>query len=313
MDLSQRETSTSGLQRNPGPSWGYGFMRLCDRLLPEFIFKPLRAIGTMIAMASMQEQTRHSREYLSIVLPRPPGTRDVFRHFFAFEESLMAKLRVANGRDIPCEFDPSAVAFKAWLAGGSPVLLGTFHVGASDMLGFQIGSHERRRVHLLRHRVANSHDTERLAEISGGCVQFIWGNEPSEMIFALKSAAESGDAIAMQCDRIENARQTADFEFLGARRIFPITIYRLALVLGRPVILTVGVPLGSGRSRLYGSPRFDLVPGEGRAEAIARGRAHFQGFLRMVERLLRERPYLWFNFIPLNPPAGAGAAGAPDA
>jgi predicted LPLAT superfamily acyltransferase len=282
-------------------------------MLPEFAFMPLRAAGTMIAMAFMHGQRRHSREYLSIVLPRPPGTWDVFRHFFAFEESLMAKLRVANGRDIPCEYDPSAVAFKAWLAGGGPVLLGTFHVGASDMLGFQIGCHERRRIHLIRHRVANSRDTERLAEISGGLVEFIWGNEPLEMIFALKSAAESGDAIAMQCDRIENARQTADFEFLGARRLFPITIYRLALILGRPVILTVGVPLGSGRSLLYGTPRFDLVPGEDRGEAIARGKVHFQGFLRMVERLLRERPYLWFNFIPLNPPAGAGAAGAPDA
>ena len=32
----------------------------------------------------------------------------------------------------------------------------------------------------------------------------------------------------------------------------------------------------------------------------------------MVEGLLRERPYLWFNFIPLNPAAGAGAGVATD-
>jgi hypothetical protein len=71
--------------------------------------------------------------------------------------------------------------------------------------------------------------------------------------------------------------------------------------------MTVGVPLGRGRSLLYGTPRFELIPGEGRREALTRARAHFQEFLRTVERILRERPYLWFNFIPLNPAAKPGA------
>jgi predicted LPLAT superfamily acyltransferase len=300
-------SSTDRLARNPGPDWGYGFLRLCDRLLPEFLFRPIRFSGTMVAMALMPVQRRHSREYLTQVLAHRPTTWDVFRHFLAFEEALMGKLRVGNGRDIPCLYDPSAAAFEAWMAEGGPVLLGTFHIGASDMLGFQIGSHEGRRVHIVRRRVGNSHDTERLAEVSHGCVQFIWGNAPSELIFAMKAAADTGEPIALQCDRIENARQTMDFEFLGARRSFPITIYRLALVLDRPVIMTVGVPLGRGRSLLYGTPRFELIPGEGRREALTRARAHFQEFLRTVERILRERPYLWFNFIPLNPAAKPGA------
>ncbi len=310
--MTTPETRVADGPRNPGPDWGYGFLLGCDRLLPEGLFRPLRAAGTWVALAFMHAQRRHSREYLALVLPEAPTLRDVFRHFFACEEALMAKLRVANGLDIPCEFDPSAAAFEAWLAGGGPFLLGTFHIGASDMLGFQIGCHEKRRVYLVRRRVGNSGDTERLSRISGGCVRFIWGNEASELVFGLKAAADTGDAIALQCDRIENARQMEDFEFLGARRSFPTTIYRLARVLGRPVILTVGVPLPGGRSRLYGTPLFGLVAGEGRDAMRARAREHFQGFLRMVEGLLRERPYLWFNFIPLNPAAGAGAGVATD-
>jgi predicted LPLAT superfamily acyltransferase len=307
MDMTEPEKKTGTLPRNPGPSWGYGFLRWCDRLLPEFLFKPLRALGTAIALSVMPSQRRHSRDYLSVVLRRPPTARDIFRHFFAFEESLMAKLRVANGRDIPCVYDPSASAFEAWMNSGGPILLGTFHLGVSDMLGFQIGSHEKRRVHIVRRRVGNSHDTEGLAEIGGGCVQFIWANEPSELVFALKAAADSGEAIAMQCDRIENALQTDAFEFLGTRRRFPITIYRLALIFERAVILTVGVPESGGGSRLYGSPRFEGIAGESRREALERGKAHFQEFLRTVERLLRKQPYLWFNFIPLNPPVDAEA------
>ena len=233
--MTQAGTRAADGRRNPGPDWGYGFLLACDRVLPEGLFRPLRAAGTMVALAFMPAQRRHSREYLALVLPARPTLRDVFRHFFACEEALMAKLRVANGLDIPCEFDPSASAAEAWFAGGGPILLGTFHVGASDMLGFQIGCHEKRRIHLVRRRVGNSGDTERLSAAGGGYVQFIWGNEASELVFGLKAAADSGDAIALQCDRIENARQTEEFEFLGARRSFPTTIYRLARVLGRPV------------------------------------------------------------------------------
>jgi predicted LPLAT superfamily acyltransferase len=284
---------------------------LCDRLLPEFIFKPLRIAGTIVAWVFMPAQRRHSREYLSAVLPRPPTAGDVFRHFFAFEEALMEKLRIANGRDIPCDYDPTGTALEAWLTGGGPILLGTFHVGVSDMLGFQLGCREKRRVYIVRRRVENSHDTDSLAEISGGCVHFIWANDPFELIFALKEAAGSGDAIAMQCDRVENALRTEAFEFLGARRLFPMTIYRLAHVLRRPVILAVGVVATGGRSRLYGSPRFEALAGESRPQALERAKAHFQEFLALVERLLRRQPYIWFNFIPLNPVAGSETARRP--
>ena len=323
----------AGVPRNPGPSWGYQFLRLSDRVLPEAVYRPLRALGTAVAMAGMPAQRRHSRDYLAIVLGRPPTWRDVFRHFFAFEEALMLKLRVANGRAVPCDCAPSGQAFRDWLATGGPVLLGTMHVGVSDMLGFQLGGQvnpartpppsgpggppvgleggvatgEKRRVYLVRQRVGNSHDTEQLAARFGNWLRFIWVNDPDEMLFALKTAAATGDAIALQCDRVEFSTRTEAFDFLGARRLFPVTIYHLARIFDRPVILTVGLPTPAGRSRLYGSPRFDPVPGEPRSVARARAHEHFQGFLRQVEGLLREQPYLWFNFTPLNPPAPAGA------
>jgi len=338
----------AGAPRNPGPSWGFQFLRIGDRVLPEVVYRPLRALGTAIAMAGMPAQRQHSRAYLATVLGHPPTLGDVFRHFFAFEEALMLKLRVANGRAVPCDCTPSGQPFLDWLATGGPVLLGTMHVGVSDMLGFQLGGQVnsarnsqpsdmgettmprlpagtggtdvppvgleckisakgKRRVYLVRQRVGNSHDTERLAARFGDWLRFIWVNDPGEMLFALKTAAATGDAIALQCDRVEFATRTEAFDFLGARRLFPVTIYHLARIFDRPVILTVGLPTPAGRSRLYGAPRFDLVPGEPRGAARARAHEHFQNFLRQVEGLLREQPYLWFNFAPLNPPAPAGA------
>lgn len=289
--------------RNPGPSWGYRFFRWCDRLIPEVIFRPMRLAGTAVALAVMRTPRQHSREYLRAVLGRPPTRREVFQHFFAFTESLLLKLRVINGRPHRCDLAQDSIGFREWLHDGYPVLIGTFHVGPSDLLGFMLGSRERRLVHLVRLRVGNSHDTEQLAAQGRDYVHFIWVNDPRESLFALKTAAESGGAIALQCDRLEFSARAEAFEFLGARRMFPFTIYELARLFQRPVILSFGVQESAERSVLHDSPVYRPVAGESREAGRARAREHFQTFLRRLETTLRAQPYLWFNFIPLNPPA----------
>jgi predicted LPLAT superfamily acyltransferase len=304
-------SSVKRTARNPGPSWGYWFLRECDRILPEAVFRPLRGIGTAIAMAGMPDQRRCSREYLALVLRRPPGWSDVWRHFFAFEEALMVKLRVINGRPHRIVYGPGAEEFRTWLEGGGPALLGTFHVGVSDLLGCQIGGYGSQHVYVVRRRVGNSHDVKKLAERFGGRLHFVWVNEPDEMIFALKEAAATQAAIALQCDRCEFAARSEEFEFLGARRRFPFTIYHLALIFDRPVLLSVGLSESPALAVLHASTRFEPRPGEPRAEALQRARIHFQAFLRQLEELLFQQPYQWFNFIPLNPPAAAPAAPRP--
>lgn len=293
--------------RNPGPCWGYHFLRSCDHLLPKLIFKLLRAAGTWIALACMPSQRQHSRDYLRITLGREPTLYDVFRHFFTFEEALMLKLSVANGRPHTPVVAPGSEHFVEHLRSGQRALLGTFHVGHSDLLGFVLGPRERHRVFMVRQRVANSHDTEILAKRSGGWLQFIWVNEPENLLFALKEAVATGGSIAMKCDRIEFSSKTESFEFLGARRIFPFTIYHLALIFKMPVLLSVGVPGEANTSILHSSPLWEPAPATGKTVNLASARTHFQNFLHQLEKLLREDPYLWFNFTALNPteaPAG---------
>lgn len=302
---NEPELASPGPHRNPGPSWGFQFLRRADRLLPEVVFRPLRAVGTWIALAGMPAQRRNSRAYLAQVLPRLPTLLDVFRHFFAFEESLMLRLRLANGLEVPCDYAPDAGAFRDWMEQGGSMLLGTFHVGCSDMLGYQLGGFGSRPVYLVRWRVANSHDTEALAAKFGGQVRFIWVNERTDLLFRLKAAAEEESTIALQCDRAEFSARAEAFEFLGARRLFPFAIYHLAIIFDRPVILTVGFRAGAQRTRLHASPLFRRRPEESRAAALERAREHFQDFLRKLEGLLREQPYSWFNFVPLNPVAPA--------
>jgi len=288
--------------RNPGPSGGYRFLRCCDRIFPEALYKPLRAMGTWVAMWAMPKQRKHSRDYLALVLDRPVTSRDVFRHFFAFEEVLMLRLRVINGTRHGGKLAPGAEEFGEWMQTNRPALLGTFHIGTSDLLGFLMGGLEKHRTYLVRQRVGNSHDTEQLGRLFGEHIRFVWVNKPEEMLFALKDAATARDgSIALQCDRVDYSSRTALFDFLGAKRLFPITIYHLSQIFDLPVLLSIGLPSpDSAISFLYSSPIFKPQPGESRAVAMTRAREHFQTFLNQVEMLLKEHPYQWFNFLPLN-------------
>jgi predicted LPLAT superfamily acyltransferase len=134
-------------------------------------------------------------------------------------------------------------------------------------------------------------------------VTFIWVNEPENLLFALKDAIAAGGSVALKCDRLEFSAKNEAFEFLGARRLFPFTIYHLALIFQRPVVLCVGLPARPGLSIVHSSPLFRPVPSAGRAVNLAQARAHFQEFLTRLEGFLRDDPLLWFNFTPLNPPA----------
>ena len=293
--------------RNPGPSWGYRFLQTCDRIVPEMIFRPARMVGTWIALMNMPAQRRHSRNYLRVMLGREPTHREVFRHFFAFEEVLMLKLRVAGGCPHRGVLADDATDFRRFIDSGEAALLGTFHLGHSDLIGFLLGGGEKRRVSMIRQRVGNSRDTEQLGELFAEWISFIWVNETDNLLFALKDAVAAGDSIALKCDRVEFSARTAAFRFLGARRLFPFTIYNVALIFNLPVLLAFGVPGRPGESVVHGSPRWTPDPALNREQNLSRARDHFQGFLERVEALLRANPYWWFNFIELNPEEKASA------
>lgn len=288
--------------RNPGPSWGFRFITTCDALLPEFLFRPIRYLGTWASLALMPAQRAHSRAYLTALLGRPPSLRQVFRHFFAFEEFLLLRLRVARGHAHRGDLASDASGFRELLKTGEPALLGTFHIGHSDLTGFLLGRQEQRPVHMVRQRVGNSHDVEILGAQFAEWVKFIWVNDAENLLFALKDAVNAGGSVALKCDRVDFSAKTEAFQFLGARRIFPFTIYHLALIFRRPVVLSVGLPLRPGHSIVHSSPLF-RPDDAGKTANLERARAHFQEFLARIEGFLREDPSMWFNFLPLNPVA----------
>jgi predicted LPLAT superfamily acyltransferase len=292
------------LLRNPGPSWGYGFLLWAERWWPRWFFRPLLMAGTWVGVACMPGQRAHSRAYLAVVLGRPPRLTEVWRHFFAFANFLMLKLRAGRGASVRCVLEPeNEAAFEALLGSGRPALFGTFHFGGSDLLGYLLGARGRH-VSIIRLRVGNSDDTRLLGERFGGQVSFLWINDPANLLFDLKAAIEAGESLALKCDRLEFSAKAEPFRFLGARRLFPFTIYHLAILFDRPVVFCTAVPgTAEDELRVFASPVFTPDPAVGREANTAAARAHFQAVLVQLETLVRQHPFLWFNFLPLNPEA----------
>ncbi len=294
--------------RNPGPSWGYNFLLWAERWWPRWFFRPLLMAGTWVGLGFMPAQRAHSRAYLAVVLGRAPRLIEVWRHFFAFAESLMLMLRAGRGAPVRCVLAPAhAAEFEALLASGRPALFGSFHFGGSDLLGYLL-SERGRRVSILRQRVGNSTDTRLLGERYGRLVTFLWVNDPANLLFDLKAALEAGDSLALKCDRLETSTRTARARFLGADRLFPFTIYALALLFDRPVAFCTAVPdpvAGADVLIVHASPVFTPDPAAGSEANTAAAHRHFQAVLTQLEGLVRQHPCLWFNFLPLNPEAPA--------
>jgi predicted LPLAT superfamily acyltransferase len=295
-------SASSALPRNPGPSWGFGFLLWAERWWPRWFFRPLLMAGTWVGLAFMPRQRAHSHAYLTVVLGRPARLVEVWRHFFSFADILMLKLRAGRGVTLGCTEEPAnAAAFDALVRSDRPGLFGTFHFGGSDLLGYLL-SQRGRRVTIIRQRVGNSADTRLLGERFGRQVSFLWVNQHADLLFGLKAALEAGDSLALECDRMEFSAKTGPFHFLDAQRLFPFTIYHLAVLFDRPVVFCVAVPgARADELRVFISPVFTVDPAVGSEANLSAARRHFQAVLTQLETLVRLYPFLWFNFLPLNP------------
>ncbi|HWA27344.1 MAG TPA: hypothetical protein VG734_16945 [Lacunisphaera sp.] len=294
-------------RRNPGPEWGYRFLLWAERWWPRWFFTPVLRAGTGIGLAFMPRQRAHSRAYLRLVLRRPPRLVEVWENFQAFADFLVVKLRTARGMPLHCTMAPENRAeFEALAGSAQPALFGTFHFGWSDLLGYLLSDWDRK-VSVLRTRVGNSDDTRLLGErFAGRGVSFLWVNDPANFLFELKDALQAGESLALKCDRLDFSARTEVFEFLGARRVFPFTIYLLAVLFDRPVVFCLGLPAAEPDTmQVISSPVFTPDPALGRKENLAAARRHFQAVLVQLEAELRRHPFLWFNFLPLNPVAPA--------
>ena len=301
---ARRVRQQAPLERNPGPASGYAWIGWSLQHLPAWFNQGGLRIGAAVALVLMPRQRKWSREYLRLVLAREPGWGDGWRHFHAFSRYLFLRLAIANGHEPRVRFAAGhGDELRAWLATGQPALYGTMHLGNSDLVGFFLGRIGGR-VHMIRKRVGNSEDTDRLAQRYASNVTFIWINDWSRLVLAMNDALRAGCSLAMQCDRPEYSSKLEAFRFFGQERQFPFTIYHLAIMHERPVVLSYAIPDRDDpvETVVFTPPLFQPNPSADRDANFTAARQHFQNFLVTVETQLRQTPFLWFNFTSMNPP-----------
>ena len=295
---------SGGVDRNPGPEGSYAWIRWSLKHMPGWFNQAGMNVGTWVALLTLPSQRACSRAYLRLALGRTVTTMDVWRHIRAYTDYLILRLGICNGEEPKVRFAPGdGDDLRAWLSQGKAALYGTMHMGHSDLIGFYLGRLGGR-VHMVRKKVGNSEDIDRLAERYGSSVSFIWINDWSRLVLAMNDALRAGCSLALQCDRPEHSSKKEGFEFFGERRLFPFTIYHLSIMHGLPVVMSFAVPAeeDSTITEVHVLPQFHPQPGhEHRAENFVAARRHFQEFLCRMETQLRRTPFAWFNFTPLNP------------
>lgn len=266
-------------------------------------------------LATSANVRRESRRYLARVLGRPASTRDVFRHIHTFAACALDRVYVLAGQHERLEVsvhDPGNVLPRLH-AGGSAIVL-TAHHGSFEVL--RVLGTRRKGMHFRivmdrSHGAMISTVLDRLNPVHAR--EIIDASGGPQLTLALHEALAEGSVIGLMADRVFGHDQGLPVHFLGAEARLPSGPWKLAAVLGAPVLICFGLYRGGNRYELHFEQFSDgaAVP---RAERPAHALAAAQRYAARLEHYVRLAPYNWFNFFdywavqadvpPADPPPG---------
>ncbi|MGH8296008.1 MAG: acyl-CoA synthetase, partial [Steroidobacteraceae bacterium] len=116
-----------------------------------------------------------------------------------------------------------------------------------------------------------------------------------EAMLRVRELLEEGVFVGMLGDRTPGGEGVMELAFLGRVAKFPVGPMRVAALLGRPVILMLGLYLGGNRYRVVFEPIADFSA-VGRGEREAAVREAVVRYAGRLEEYCRAYPYNWFNF-----------------
>jgi len=116
-----------------------------------------------------------------------------------------------------------------------------------------------------------------------------------DSMLKIHEALQRGEYIGMLADRTISGNKMIRCDFLGGQIDLPITPFRLAAILGCPVVLMFGLYQGGNRYNVHFEYLIDPLQAaqSGRDDAIKQAA---QQYATRIEHYCRESPYNWFNF-----------------
>lgn len=286
------------------------FYRRLGRAIARLLLCPIVTYFFLTGVASR----RASRDYLRRLYATPrgaralgaaPGARHVFRHFLEFGVTILDRVGF-----LLC--DPSAFHVEIHgqehldrvAAEGRGVLILGSHQGSFDVMRLVAETRSPIPVRVLmftRHAVRINEILQQLsapgsrARRSASVIPV----QPGSFQHALeaKASIDRGEAVAILADRVPPTERSsvARVKFLGGTALLPRGPFRLAALLGCPVLLMTGLRTGEGSYEVHVeqfAERLEL-PRAGRSDALDE---YCQAYAERLQAYCLRAPYQWFNF-----------------
>lgn len=232
---------------------------------------------------------------------RQPGLPEVFKHFFAFGQSILDKLLAWSVPMSEGEFDiKNENLLKSFLDDTRGQLIIGSHMGNLEYCRGFVHRYKQKRISILVYDRHAANFVEMMQRINPESRVDVYQVDQMDinMMLALKSKVDSGEWIFIAGDRIplSGEERTVSVTFMGRRAQLPIGPYMLAKMLQCPVKLMYSY-------RVKNKVMFEIVPF---CEKVVLPRKdkeqvienYAQKFASELEKQCLEAPFQWFNFYP---------------
>jgi predicted LPLAT superfamily acyltransferase len=250
-----------------------------------------------------------SRAYLRRALRRPPGVRDIFRHFHSFASCIHDRVYLLNERfDLFRIEVHGEAAIQPIIASGRGAILIGAHMGSFEVARAMGRRQQDLRVAMVMYEANARKINAALAAINPTAVQDIVPLGQLDSMLQVRERLEQGTLLGVLADRTLDRDASLRLPFLGEPADLPLGPMRLAAMLKCPVLFMCGLYLGDNRYAIHFEPLADFSEVE-RSTRDAAIRAATQAYATCLERHCRAQPYNWFNFFDFwrKPAAGKAA------
>jgi predicted LPLAT superfamily acyltransferase len=232
-------------------------------------------------------------------LPGPPGFFAPFWHYHEFAVQILDRVVLWGGglSQLRMDHAGSEHLFALQREGRGALLLGA-HLGSYDMPRQLAGTYG-----LVLNAVMFTAHAERInrffEQLDPSSRVRVLSLEPGSLrtAFDVKACLDRGELVGILADRVPagSGETPIVLDFLGREMAFPLSPFRLACMLGCPVLLSLCVRKGDAHYETVVRPIGGgaKVPRHEREKAaVELARAYVQG----LEDACVRHPYQWFNF-----------------
>ena len=237
-----------------------------------------------------------SRLYLRRVLGREPRFADLFRHYHTFAATILDRVFFLRGEYDRFEIHVHGddVVQDAITSGQGCLLVGA-HLGSFEVVRAVGRQAAGTRVNIVMYEENARKINSVLTAINPDAVPDVIPLGTVDSMLKVQSALARGELVGMLADRTIGHEGTITCSFLGAPAQLPLGPFRMAAMLGQPVVLMLGLYRGGNRYDIHFERLVDMRELERGQRSRAVDRA-IEAYAQRLEHYCRLAPYNWFNF-----------------